>query len=390
MNAKYFSLLATLLFSSCLTESLEVIESGPSFTDEEYATLSQELNIPRVIDNFDITLAAHMSPSGREEQVDVDPARALLGRVLFYDNRLSSTGETNCSSCHKQELAFSDDVAFSKGINNQFTERNSIALAAVPNFQTSYDGVVASFSGETVQFFWDERAPSIQVQSRETIENTIEMGHNLNELAANLNEVATYRILGRYAFGTEQLDPVLITQALQDFCNSLVSANSRFDRLRDQELFGPQANNEPRWTTQEQRGLGLYRNNCGACHSMDMTNPGVNAASNGLDLNPEDLGKGEHFGRAFNGIFKVPFLRNIELTGPYMHDGRFDTLEEVLDHYSNSIAPHINLHPLLQDEAGNPRNLNFSDEDKAALIAFLQTTTDERLITEERFSNPFR
>ena len=293
MNEKYIPLLALLLLSSCLTESLEVVESGPSFTMGEYAVLSQELNIPRVIDNFDISLAAHMSPSGQEEQVDVDPARALLGRVLFYDNRLSITGETNCSSCHKQELAFSDDVAFSKGIDNQFTERNSIALAAVPNFQTSYDGVVASFSGETVQFFWDERAPSIQIQSRETIENTIEMGHDLNELADNLRDIPTYQILTRYAFGTEQLDPNLITQALQDFCNSLVSANSRFDRLRDQELFGPQANNESRWTPQEQRGLGLYRAHCGSCHSMDMTNPGVNAASNGLDLNPEDLGKGE-------------------------------------------------------------------------------------------------
>ncbi|MEL6140398.1 MAG: cytochrome c peroxidase, partial [Bacteroidota bacterium] len=362
MNTKLlFPLLLFIIvsFTSCLNEERESIQLAPSFTEAEFTVISSQLNIGPNIDPFAIELPQHMARgSSRPQQVNA--AKALLGRVLFYDNQLSATGETNCASCHLQEAAFSDVVDFSEGINGQRTKRNSLALAATPNFATSY-GSSSIVDNDIVDFFWDERASSIAEQSRETIENEIEMGRDINELAADLNGQELYRILAEKAFRNTQITPHVITESLQEFCNSLVSASSRFDRLMDQEIFGDRANNEPRWTAIEQQGRALYNRDCASCHSFDMSFPGRATANNGLDVVYVDKGKGEVFGSTFNGIFKVPFLRNIELTAPYMHDGRFATLEEVLDHYSENIQNHPNLSFDLKDfNTLQPKRFNYT------------------------------
>lgn len=375
--------------SACITDQTEVERTGPQFSNEEYEIISQSLDVPQTLDNFSLELPMHMRTNGSPNMVPA--AKALLGRVLFYDTQLSATGETNCASCHDQAAAFSDVVDFSLGINGQVTKRNSLALAATPNFSTSY-GSASAFDNQIVDFFWDERASSIARQSRETIENEIEMGRDINDLANDLSSQELYRILAEHAFDTDVLRPEMITAALEVFCNAMVSADSRFDRLRDQEIFGENINNEPGWTPREQQGMALYRRDCAACHSADMSFPARATANNGLDVVYTDKGKGEIFGEQFNGIFKVPFLRNIELTGPYMHDGRFETLEEVIDHYSTNIQPHQNLSLELQQLPGNgqPKQFNYTEDEKLALITFLRSTTDDRLPIDRNLSDPFR
>ncbi|MEM9528081.1 MAG: c-type cytochrome, partial [Bacteroidota bacterium] len=163
----------------------------------------------------------------------------------------------------------------------------------------------------------------------------------------------------------------------------------RFDQLVDAEMLGEV--DRGNFTEQEIIGRSLFNANCASCHSSGLTEPNVPIANNGLEIDYADKGIGGLTGSPDdNGIFKVPFLRNVALTGPYMHDGRFTTLREVVDHYSAGIQDHRNLHPALKDGNFRARRMNFSEAEKQALIAFLEMTTDQTVLTEERFSDPFR
>lgn len=384
------SLLLLLVLASCVEDQTTTTVTIQDFTDAEYEVLSQRLDIPRTIEVVTGELPRHMQVNQRRGTTNtLDSRKALLGRVLFYDTQLSITGEKSCASCHHQSAAFADPEALSEGINGQLTKRNSLALASTPSFESSYGS--SDNADNFVGFFWDDRANSITVQSEETIENEIEMGHDLEALAEQLRGQEMYRILNEKAFQTPEISKQSILQSLEVFVNSIISGSSRFDRLTDQEVLGPNANNEPSWTPQEQQGRALYNQRCASCHSFDMSFPARAFANNGLDIISEDKGKGEISGEGFNGVFKVPFLRNIELTAPYMHDGRFATLEEVIDHYSENIQPHRNLARELKTlNGGEPLRMSFTDAQKASLIAFLKTVTDDRLPFEERLSDPFK
>lgn len=369
-----------------------------AFNDTEMATLRQSLNIDQNITLASISVPDHLSRfSGvnRVESSSSEARKALLGRVLFYDTQLSATGETSCASCHKQSAAFSDDLAFSKGINGAVTKRNSIALGSVPTFAPSISGYGSSGDEERariegdVKFFWDERAETIKEQSEATIQDALEMGKDIHQLSSELKNQEMYKILSFKAFGTTDLTPDRITLALEKFTSSITSMNTRFDEMEDLRLRGRSL--ETRFTASEIRGMQLFNQNCATCHGESMSKPNINIASNGLDAAPTDKGVGGQTGLAeHNGVFKVPFLRNVALTAPYMHDGRFETLREVIDHYSEGIANHPNLHPELRSFNGSARRFNFSEQDKQALIDFLNTTTDETVLVEPRFSDPFR
>ena len=381
----YSGLFGFLLFASgCLEDSIDY--TVKNYSDEEYAVISQELNLPRQFDDYSIQLAPHMQAFGAKTP-QVSFAKATLGRVLFYDTKLSQNETVSCASCHHQELAFSDDKAFSTGFNGQLTKRNSLALAAVANFESSYDESTSS-AGQPVLFFWDERAHSIAQQSEITLQDPVEMGMDLQELALRLQSVDYYPILFRNAYNSDIVTPERITEALQEFCNTFVSVNSRFDRQMDRMVVDGEA---PNWSPLERRGQELFSINCTNCHGHDMTTPVKALANNGLDLNYADKGVGEHTGSSSDyGIFKIPFLRNIALTAPYMHDGRFTTLEEVIDHYSAGVQAHPNLSPELRNADGSPRKMQFTAEEKAALIAFLESVTDEQLTHDPKFSDPFK
>lgn len=352
------------------------------YEDGDYETLQKSLNLPEFPHNY--------SGFGNSFARNAAPT---LGRVLFYDKNLSKDGSVSCASCHKQELAFSDDVAFSRGVEGNVTDRNSLSLGAFASFQSYYGPKV--FPNGVPRFFWDERVESLHEQMSQTIPNEKEMGMDLNELVERVKEQEFYQILYDKAFQEKHITVENVLFAISEFVNSIRSNASKFDGgYNGFDSSGDFAN----FTPQENLGKNLFRTNCAGCHAFSIhQNFGsefgnaTSVACNGLDKDYEDKGVGEFTQSVSDyGKFKIPGLKNIALTYPYMHDGRFETLEEVVDFYSEGIADHANLHSKLRNEDGSVKNLNLTEDEKAALLAFLHTLTDEQMIVEEKWSNPFK
>lgn len=314
-----------------------------------------------------------------------------LGRRLFYDRRLSGDNTVSCSTCHLQRLAFTDGRPTAIGVSGKPLAFNSMSLA--------------NLLWGPQRFFWNGRASTLEEQALVPIQHPDEMAQDLDDLVDELAEDETYRLLFDKAYGG--ISPESIAAALATFERTLVSANSRYDQflrgevsLTEQEELGRKLFMAHPDTKASLRGA-----NCIDCHSQFLTS-GFNTRldgfiNNGLDPEAElpagleeVTGKPEH-----RGMFKVPTLRNIALTAPYMHDGRFGTLEEVLDHYNEGIRRSSTLSPLIleasnldaaSDTAVDDRvSLHLTAEETAAVIAFLHTLTDENFVTDERFSNPF-
>lgn len=303
---------------------------------------------------------------------------ATLGRVLFYDKQLSINNTTSCGSCHIQKLAFSDGKAFSTGFSNGITPRSSMAILNPV---------------ENNNMFWDSRSKSPLELSLQPVFNHLEMGMESDEmLIKKVAAISYYPELFKNAFGSEEVTRERIAKAISHFVSSIFSKNSKFDEgTKD---------NFKNFTSLELMGKDLFfssRLMCSSCHGGDnfvapdapgspygRSSSNVDAkgtANIGLDLIYKDNGRGE-------GKFKIPSLRNIQLTAPYMHDGRFNTLEEVIDHYSHGIKNHPALDPKFK-ENGSVKKLNITENEKFAIIAFLKTFTDYNLISDVKFSDPF-
>ena len=236
------------------------------------------------------------------------------------------------------------------------------------------------------RFFWDERAGSLEEAVLLPIQSKVEMGQDLTRLMEILAKDKHYPELFRKAFGDAKITPERTAKALAQFLRSMVSYRSKYDEGRAQV---PSVRDDfPNFTVQENRGKALFVNNCSSCHlpGQDAHFSTIAPANNGLDADTKaaDGGVGDITldGRDF-GRFKSPSLRNVERTAPYMHDGRLDTLEKVIDHYSKEVKPHPNLNPQM-------RRLNFTNSEKAALIAFLKTLTDPKFLADSKFSDPFQ
>ncbi|MGB3543741.1 cytochrome-c peroxidase [Rubrivirga sp.] len=303
------------------------------------------------------------------EDNPITDAGATLGRVLFYDVRLSQNHTVSCSSCHHQDRGFADPERLSAGFEGERTPRNSMALA-FPRYDRNR------------QFFWDERAQTLEELALEPIQDLVEMGLTLDELTTRLETTAFYPGLFDDAFGTPEVTSDRVARALSQFLRSITAYNSRYDaaRLAEPDVFGqPLAG----LTDQENKGLELFfgPGRCEQCHVGDLF-MGKQPTGNGLDSTIVDAGAG-------NGRFKIVSLRNVALTAPYMHDGRFETLEDVVEHYSTGIKPGPGLDRRLRAGYGRPLRLNFSAEERAALVAFLHTLTDTTMATDPRWSDPF-
>jgi cytochrome c peroxidase len=307
-------------------------------------------------------------------------AGAELGRVLFYDKRLSANQTLSCASCHQREHGFSDPRTFSVGFAGGLTGRNSMGLAHARWYQRR-------------AFFWDERAATLEAQVLEPIQNSVEMGMTLTGVVARVSAEPFYATLFTRAFGDATVTSDRLSRALAQFVRSIVSTQSKYD-------VGA-ASNFSNFTAQEVLGrqifLGQVGNaTCAACHGTDNFVPGPNINNNGLENPYVDKGVGALTGRAQDeGLFKVPSLRNIGLTAPYMHDGRFQTLEQVVEFYNSGVVNHPNLSPPLRAPGGpgqpvTPRRLNLTAAQKAALVAFLHTLTDPHLATDPKYADPFR
>ena len=361
------------------------------YSPEEFATISQYLNLPDLPDDYTVDFPTHLRNAGLFPR-PVERDKAVLGRVLFYDKNLSKDGKVACASCHKQEIGFSDHVAFSRGVYDRSTDRNSIALASVANFSAYYGTDLNGPSA--IRFFWDNRAETAAEQSRGSLTNSKEMDMHMDEVVAAVQSQPYYAPLFNKAYGSEVVNADRVTESISNFVNAMGSLQSKFDAEASKNYtYDYQNVNFSGFSTQENRRKKIYQANCPSFHSSNMGRPVLFNANNGLDAmtSPNDAGVGATTGFSDDdGTFKVPTLRNIALTAPYMHDGRFQTLEQVVEHYNTGVQNHPNLNYNLKAANGNPKRLNLDNEDKQDLIAFLHTLTDEQVRVDSRFSNPFK
>lgn len=322
-------------------------------------------------------------------------AGATLGRVLFYDIDLSQNNTISCASCHIQKFAFTDSAQFSVGFDGSVGTRNSMSLMHV-RFQKDNN------------FFWDGKAHTVEEQVLMPFQNPVEMGMTLAEVESRVSAKSIYPPLFQAAFGSTEITSDKISKALAQFVRSINTFDSKFRQGVEMTQGKPESTPFTNFTAEENLGKDLFmdinRGNCQACHTKNlMVAEGMQNI--GLDLVYADNGAGALTGdtnSTKNGKFKVPSLINVELTAPYMHDGRFTTLEQVVDFYSDSIKAHPNLSGFLREIIpGNPnpnndpcmtcppRHPNFTVTEKQALVAFLKTLTDTSATTDPKWSNPF-
>ncbi|HEV7991405.1 MAG TPA: cytochrome c peroxidase [Gemmatimonadaceae bacterium] len=293
-------------------------------------------------------------------------AGATLGRVLFYDPRLSVNDASSCSSCHRQSIGFADALPFSVGFGGALTPRHAPGLANARFYQRG-------------RFFLDERAPTLEAQVLEPIQNAKEMGMSLDALALKLSVTSYYPSLFTAAFGTPAVTSDRIAAALAQFVRSLVSSDSRYDRAFDAAGV---PNFASTLTAQEIQGEQLFRRSgCAACH-VGVAQVGDAVHVTGLDAAPLDSGAGA-------GAFKAPSLRNVAVRTRFMHDGRFTTLDQVIDFYDSGVRPSPGLDARLKAPDGSPLRLRLTAAERAALVAFLGALTDSTFLSSPRFANPF-
>ncbi len=327
---------------------------------------------------YDATVSARDNTTPANPVTD---AGATLGRVLFYDKHLSVNDTVSCASCHAQASGFADTARFSAGFSGvTFTTAHAMRLGNARYFRPG-------------SAFWDRRAASLEAQASQPVINAIEMGfdtpHGGIALAvAKLQALPYYPPLFQLAFGDGTVTETRMQQALAQFERSMVSSGSRWD-AGYASTFSATAPNRglnadvPGLTAEENRGRALFMGgvvsglNCAACHVPPTFALNANARSNGLDA-------GE------TTVFKSPALKNVALAGAFMHDGRFSTLAQVVEHYNSGMQSGPALDNRLIGAGGTPRRLNLSAADKAALVAFLGTLTDTALVADGKFSNPFR
>lgn len=292
---------------------------------------------------------------------------AALGRMLFHEKALSADGSLSCASCHLQRFAFADSARFSSGMSGQRTARNSMPL-----MNLAWDHF----------FFWDARALSLELQAFEPVTAHREMASRWIEVSHRLAQDKRYPPLFAAAFGDARIDSLRIAFALAQFERTMVSLDSRFDRY----FYGKQAD---ALNAQEKRGKDLFftRAHCVDCHEPPLFK-GHHVLNIGLDSVPTDLGMGARTGLPWHaGRFKTPTLRNIAVTAPYMHDGRFATLEQVVDFYADDVftaSPTLDEH-MLPWRKGEVR---LSKQDRTDLVAFLRTLTDSAFLVDPRFGPP--
>ncbi|MCZ4408115.1 c-type cytochrome [Cryomorphaceae bacterium 1068] len=301
-----------------------------------------------------------------------------LGRHLFWEKKLSRNNTISCGSCHFPTASFSDNVPKSVGLYGDLTRRNSMALVNMA-WNTS--------------FFWDGRSRTLEEQLLEPVENPVEMDLTWREAVERIGSDSIYQDMFTAAFGTPCVDSVRITYAMAQFIRTMVSANSEFDQAQ----YGP-----GQLSISEQNGLFLFLaeggdpniypggqngGDCFHCHGGALVLfTDQQFHNNGLDSVFTDLGRAEVNGSPFSEAqFKTPTLRNIALTAPYMHDGRFETLHDVIEHYNSGGHPSMTIDPLMKFQGVG---LGLSEQDIDDLVAFLETLTDDEFVNNPDFQDP--
>lgn len=385
----FSSVLATVIFSCAKEDSTTAYTLRPELPDQPF---NYSLQLPpgfgAVSVDSNIIIDVFFGFSFNQNNPQITDHGATLGRVLFYDPQLSLNNSISCGSCHHQDKAFSDGKAFSTGFAGEVTPRSSMAIIN---------------AGFNQNLFWDSRVQNVFQLATKPIQNHIEMGmESMERLKSKLSKIDYYQPLFTNAFGSPEITEEKIGNALSQFVCSITAADSKFDQL---------ALNPNVLTSEERQGMDLFfsaRTNCSRCHAapnfaapdfvggeygggtiIKDPNGGLlfedlrGGANNGLTINYNDEGMGK-------GKFRIPSLRNIALTAPYMHDGRFATLNEVVDHYNSGIVNHPDLDNNLKDANGAPLRMNLNIQEKRALIAFMNSLTDQTTMVDPKWSNPFK
>ena len=302
-----------------------------------------------------------------------------LGRKLFYEKQLSGNNTMSCAACHSPENAFSDQNQFSQGIDGVSGTRNSMALVNV---------------GWNQFFFWDGRAKTLEEQILLPVENPIEMHDNWADVMSILKNDLTYKNLFFEAFQTTEIDSMHAAKAIAQFIRTMISGSSKYDVMYKTENNLPLTTLEQTIystvTPEEIAGYDLFKSlngaDCFHCHNGPLMQV-QKFSNNGLDGIFTDNGRGAITGDPNDmGKFKVPTLRNVEYSGPYMHDGRFGTLEEVIEQYSSGVQVSSTIDPLI--EYANQGGVQLDAFEKDLIKTFLLTLTDEAFINNPDFQEP--
>lgn len=340
---KYFLWLVIPLLLSCSSQ------------DEEYVDVPLEFTVPS---NFpDLVYNIALNPP-TEKGFE-------LGKKLFYDGRLASDGVVSCGFCHIQANAFTHHGhTVSHGIDNAQGMRNT-----PPIQNLAYQSI----------FMYDGAADHLDLQPIIPLTSIIEMNGDLNAILKMMKADKEYQKLFGQAFDDGAITTENMLKALSQFMVMVVSSNSKFDKYRRNEIGGT-------FNTDELAGYNLFKSKCASCHATDLQTDN-SFRNNGLAVNPmvNDVGRYTVTELASDYYkFKVPSLRNVEVSGPYMHDGRFGTLEGVLDHYAVGIESSATLDPILKQNG--KLGITLSETEKKQIIVFLKTLTDTQYLKDKRFS----
>jgi cytochrome c peroxidase len=385
-------LLVTGGFVSCKKDEVESERRLPVLPDEVYA-----YDVPPNESFF--------VPYGDSV---IDNRVATLGRVLFYEVQLSRNNRVSCGTCHRQMNGFADNRNFSSGFENLLTGRNTQSIVN---------------TGTQVGFFWDLRETTLDHMVLQPIANHVEMGiDDTLFMEEKIRNIDYYPPLFEQAFGSPEVTTNKIGRALAQFVKSIISVSTKYDVGRKMAVDAGATGNVnhfdfPNYTDLENLGKKVFflKFACSQCHGGVNFDGSLSAPKNiGLDVDYSDNGMPglDDFGNVRDGFFKTPTLRNIAFTAPYMHDGRFATLEEVIEFYNSGIQPHPQLSEELRvreqggltfehlgpiipfelvplDQGTLPQKMFMTGEEKAALVAFLKTLTDYTTLSDPKFSDPF-
>ncbi|MAE08791.1 MAG: cytochrome-c peroxidase [Bacteroidetes bacterium] len=354
---KQYYIVALIVIATLLLTNCKKAGSGDENPQETFDPTPLELIIPQGFPDMVIPDNNPLTVEG-----------VALGRLLFYDEILSGNDSQSCATCHSQSFAFSDNgKQTSEGIDGIKGDRNAPAVINI---------------GWLPSLFWDGRAKTIEEQALGPVPNPIEMHLEWTDAEIKLNNHANYPDLFFKSFGTHEIDSMLVVKAIAQFERTIISSNSKWDKYLRGEVSLSQT---------EAKGFEIFfteKGDCFHCHTTILFTDNL-FHNNGLDSifndeglsnitnNPNDQGK-----------FKTPTLRNIEFTAPYMHDGRFTTLEEVIDFYSEGIVWSSTIDPLMKKVSQGGVHLN--EEEKNNLIAFVKTLTDTTFVNNSDYSNPFK
>lgn len=321
---------------------------------------------PSMLTPYVMQIPAGLPPMNIPANNPMTVEGVALGKKLFFDPILSANNTMSCASCHNQKFAFVDsNRRFSVGIDNIAGNRNSMPL-----FNLGYQK----------KFFWDGGAADLESQVIGPIENPVEMHENLGRLLTKLNAHAEYPTLFRKVFGGNTITTSMLMKAIAQYERTIISGNSKYDQYKQGKV---------QLTDAEMRGMEKFVNDsvgdCAHCHTMGGTFSSFEFRNNGVDSIYADPGRYRiTLIGSDSGKFKTPSLRNIALTAPYMHNGRFTTLQQCLDHYNTGFhyGPHLDV-----IMSTNKKN-RMTAQDMQDIIAFLNTLTDQSLLTNPAFAKP--